>query len=121
VAAFVEEELIFFSKEVAEQFGRVLTVVGATTEVAYVYGGGAGPVKDHLYAALLAKATEMNSDDAFPTLYLDSSYSRHLNREGLYIAAETVERKVAAAAGAARGKRSAGADAKSKELAGAAV
>ena len=41
VAAFVEEELSFFAKEVAEQFGRVLTVVGATTEVAYVYGGGA--------------------------------------------------------------------------------
>jgi plasmid segregation protein ParM len=119
VAAFVDEELSFFAKEVAEQFGRVLTVVGATTEVAYVYGGGAGPVKDHLYPALLAKATEMNSEDAFPTLYLDSSYSRHLNREGLYIAAETVERKVAAATGAARGKRSA--DAKSKELAGAAV
>lgn len=119
VRAFVEEEMIFFAKEVAEQFGRVLTVVGATTEVAYVYGGGAGPVKNHLYPALLAKATEMNSEDAFPTLYLDSSYSRHLNREGLYIAAETVERKAAAAAGATRGKRSAGD--KSKELAGAAV
>lgn len=110
VRAFVEEEMAFFAKEVAEQFGRVLTVVGATTEVAYVYGGGAGPVKDHLYPALLAKATEMNSDDAFPTLYLDSSYSRHLNREGLYIAAETVERKAAANAGASRGKRSAAAD-----------
>ena len=78
-------------------------------------------MKDHLYPVLLAKATEMNSDDAFPTLYLDSSYSRHLNREGLYIAAETVERKAAAS----RGKRVAGtaatASAKGKELAGAAV
>lgn len=119
VAAFVEEEMSFFAKEVAEQFGRVLTVVGATTEVAYVYGGGAGPVKDHLYPKLLAKATEMNSEDAFPVLYLDSSYSRHLNREGLFIAAETVERKAAAG----RGKRSAGTAgaAKGKELAGAAV
>lgn len=116
VAAFVEEELSFFAKEVAEQFGRVLTVVGATTEVAYVYGGGAGPVKQHLYPALLAKATEMNSDDAFPTLYLDSSYSRHLNREGLFLAAETVERKVAAAG---RGKRST--DSKAKAPAGAAA
>ena len=104
VAAFVQEEMVFFAKEVAEQFGRVLTVVGATTEVAYVYGGGAGPVKGYLYPALLAKATEMNSDEAFPTLYLDSSYSRHLNREGLFIAAKTVEANAAAAA--AKPKRS---------------
>ncbi|WP_077490719.1 ParM/StbA family protein [Sinomonas mesophila] len=109
VAQFVEEEMLFFSKEVAEQFGRVLAVVGATTEVAYVYGGGSGPVKDFLYPALLAKATEMNSEDAFPTLYLDSSYSRHLNREGLYIAALTVEDRETSAAPASttRGKRSA--------------
>lgn len=120
VAQFVEEEMLFFSKEVAEQFGRVLAVVGATTEVAYVYGGGAGPVKKHLYPGLLAKATEMNSEDSFPTLYLDSSYSRHLNREGLYIAAETVERKAGLSAAAPRsGKRSTGS--KDKELAGAAV
>lgn len=106
VAQFVDEEMRFFAKEVAERFGRVLAVVGATTEVAYVFGGGAGPVKAHLYPALLAKATEMNSVDAFPTLYLDSSYSRNLNREGLYIAAESVESQ-AGAAPAAKGKRSA--------------
>lgn len=115
VAAFVEEEMVFFAREVAEQFGRVLTVVGATTEVAYVYGGGAGPVKGHLYPELLAKATEMNSDDAFPTLYLDSSYSRHLNREGLFIAAETVERNAAEAA-APKAKRN---QSRSGQLAGA--
>ncbi len=118
VSRFVEEEMLFFAKEVAQQFGRLLAVIGATTEVAYVYGGGAGPVKDHLYPALLAKATEMNSDDSFPTLYLDSSYSRHLNREGLYIAAETVEREVGLAP-ATKGKRSA--VAKDKERADAAV
>lgn len=109
VMGFVDEETMFFAKEVAEQFGRVLAVVGATTEVAYVYGGGAGAgaVKDYLYSALLAKAAEMNSEDSFPTLYLDSSYSRHLNREGLYIAAESVERKAHVTASAtAPGKRS---------------
>lgn len=111
VARFVDEEMMFFSKDVAEQFGRVLAVVGAQTEVSYVYGGGSGPVKNHLYPALLAKATEMNSEDSFPTLYLDSSYSRHLNREGLYIAAKTVEERALASAATSnvRGKRSAGA------------
>lgn len=114
VAAFVDEEMLFFAKDVAEQFGRVLAVVGATTEVAYVYGGGAGPVKHHLYPALLAKSTEMNSDDAFPVLYLDSGYSRHLNREGLFIAVQAVENAANQAAAAVNagaavtGKRTAG-------------
>lgn len=37
--------------------------------------------------------------------YLDSSYSKYLNREGLYTASETVERKAgAAAAGKRRGR-----------------
>jgi hypothetical protein len=59
----------------------------------------------------------------FPTLYLDSSYSRHLNREGLYIAAEAVERKTdAAPAPASRGKRSVrDTGSEDKELAAAAV
>lgn len=118
VAQFVDEEMRFFAKEVTERFGRVLAVVGATTEVAYVFGGGAGPVKPHLYPALLAKATEMNSVDSFPTLYLDSSYSRNLNREGLYIAAQAVEER-AGAASAGNGKRSARSG--EKKLAEAAV
>jgi plasmid segregation protein ParM len=69
----------------------------------------------------------MNSEDAFPTLYLDSSYSRHLNREGLYIAAETVERNAKADATPApaptsRGKRSVReTGSEDKELAAAAV
>jgi len=34
--------------------------------------------------------SRMNSASAFPVLYLDASYSRHLNREGLFIAAQTL-------------------------------
>ncbi|MFE4195437.1 hypothetical protein ACFRJ9_06215 [Paenarthrobacter sp. NPDC056912] len=122
VKAFVDEETMFFAKEVAEQFGRVLAVVGATTEVAYVYGGGAGAgaVKEYLYNALLAKAAEMNSEDSFPTLYLDSSYSRHLNREGLYIAAETVEHRAVAGPTSKRSSKRASV-VESQELADAAV
>lgn len=90
VKSHVDAEAELFAREVADQFGRVLAVVGATTEVAYVYGGGAGALKDVLYPLLLAKVTEMNGPDSFPVLYLDSSYSRHLNREGLYVAAKSV-------------------------------
>jgi plasmid segregation protein ParM len=93
VESFVHSEIEFFADNVAEQFGRLLAVVGPLTEVAYVYGGGSGPIKEALYPKLLAKVAEMSGDDesAFPVLYLDASYSRHLNREGLYIAAEAIE------------------------------
>lgn len=93
VSEFVDEEIIFFAREVADQLGRVLSVVGPSTEVIYVYGGGSGPVKEILYPALLKKVKEMTGlDDGIPVLYLDASYSRNLNREGLYIAAEALER-----------------------------
>lgn len=84
VARYVDREAEFFARSVADQFGKVLRVVGATTEVCFVFGGGSGPVKDVLYPLLLSKVAEMNTEDAMPVLYLDSSYSRSLNREGLY-------------------------------------
>lgn len=95
VTGFVEQESEFFVREIAEAFGAVLADVGATTEVAYVFGGGSGPLREKLHTALLDKAAEMNSDDAFPVLYLDSSYSRKLNRQGLMIAARTVAKRSA--------------------------
>lgn len=66
-------------------FQNVLAQAGAATEVVYVYGGGSGPLKEQLYPALRAVAGDV------PVLYLDSSYSRHLNREGLYLAARVAE------------------------------
>ena len=84
-AGFVEEEASYLVDEIVSAFGDVLAQAGATTEVVYVYGGGSGPIKALLHAALLKAAGDV------PVLYLDSSYSRHLNREGLYIAARHVE------------------------------
>lgn len=92
VMRFVNEEKAFFAGEVAEEFGRVLSTVGAVTEVAYVYGGGANAMKETLYPYLMDKVTEMNGQFALPVLYLESSYSRHLNRQGLFIAANAMER-----------------------------
>lgn len=88
VRAYVDREIEFFARAVSDQFGRVLSVVGATTEVVFVFGGGSGPVKDALYPLLLSKVAEMNTEDAMPVLYLDASYSRSLNREGLYSIAQ---------------------------------
>lgn len=93
VKEYVDQETRFFVNEVIEKLSGVLRNVGAVTEVMYVYGGGSGPIKDVLYPALLTKVQEMNSVDAFPVLYLDAQYSRHLNREGLFIAVKTVEER----------------------------
>ncbi|MFF8918015.1 hypothetical protein ACF08M_33115 [Streptomyces sp. NPDC015032] len=98
-AGFVEDEAIYLVDEIVSSFGDVLSQAGATTEVVYVYGGGSGPIKHLLHPALLKAAGDV------PVLYLDSSYSRHLNREGLYIAARHVEQQALAAAKPA-GKRS---------------
>ena len=42
-------------------------------------GGGAGSIKEQLHPAPLTVAGDI------PVLCLDSRYSRHLNREGLYL------------------------------------
>lgn len=84
-AGFVEDEAGYLVDEIVSAFTDVLSQAGAMTEVVYVYGGGAGPIRDLLHPALLAAAGDI------PVLYLDSGYSRHLNREGLYIAARHVE------------------------------
>ena len=52
-------------------------------EVVYVYGGGASPLRDALYPKLCELFNEYQID--VPILYLDSTYSRFLNREGLYL------------------------------------
>lgn len=84
-AGFVADEAEYLVQEIAGMFQNVLAQAGAATEVVYVYGGGSGPLKEQLYPALRAVAGDV------PVLYLDSSYSRHLNREGLYLAARVAE------------------------------
>lgn len=89
VKKYVDSQAEFFCEEVTREFGRVMAAggIGASTEAVYVYGGGAGAVKDILYPMLLAKAKEINGEDAPVVLYLDPMYSRNLNREGLFLGA----------------------------------
>lgn len=83
-SGFVAEEAEYLCDEIGARLEDVLAEVGGTTEVVYVYGGGSGPIKEIL-RPLLQKAA-----GGIPVLYLDASYSRHLNREGLYLAANAV-------------------------------
>ncbi|QXV57420.1 hypothetical protein [Amycolatopsis sp. TNS106] len=82
--ALVAPDVKYLVEAIGSIFDEVLAASGESTEAVYVYGGGSGPIKDLLYPALLGIAGDV------PVLYLDASYSRHLNREGLYIAARAV-------------------------------
>lgn len=94
-SGYVDEEAEYLAAEIGSRFEGVLAEVGGTTEVVYVYGGGSGPIKVILRPVLQKAA------GGIPILYLDAGYSRHLNREGLYLAARTAEQKAAQKKGAA--------------------
>lgn len=89
----VDEEISAFVNDVAMQFSKIMDRSGSYIEVVYVYGGGATPVRNELYPALLEKARSFgNGEVLYPILYLDSRYSRYLNREGLYFMAEKLSK-----------------------------
>ena len=77
-----DDEAGYLVEQIVSRFTDVLSQAGAMTEVVYVYGGGSGPIKHRLHTALLEATGHQ-----IPVLYLDAAYSRHFNREGLYIAA----------------------------------
>lgn len=98
----VDEEIEGFSMEVSQEFRKILSRVGSYVEVIYVYGGGANAVKEMLYPKLIETARGFGAANAaYPILYLDSRYSRYLNREGLYLITEQVEAMQASQNGAA--------------------
>ena len=71
-------------------FRSVISRVGSYTEVVYVYGGGSAPVMDTLYPMLISVAKSLGGEDVtYPILYLESNYSRSLNREGLFLIAQS--------------------------------
>lgn len=79
-----------FSKELSREFIKVLSVLGAAgVDVVYIYGGGATPIKKWLQKDIIEAAKLVGKGELmFPILYLDSRYSRYLNREGLFIIAD---------------------------------
>lgn len=89
VQDIVDEEISSFVNEVSMQFSKIMNRVGSYVEVVYIYGGGATPVRNELYPVLMDKARAFGGGEVlYPVLYLDSRYSRYLNRKGLYVVAE---------------------------------
>lgn len=92
VMTIVNEEIEGFCVEVINQFRGVMDRIGSYAEVVYVYGGGATPVKDRLYPALLKVSEDLGGKEySYPILYLGSNVTRCLNRDGLFIAAKQVQ------------------------------
>lgn len=91
VSGVVESEMDGFAQDVAMEFSKLMSRIGADVEVIYVYGGGATPLKSVLYSKLVEVSRKLGGGDiSYPILYLDSRYSRKLNREGLYSVAEKI-------------------------------
>jgi len=87
--AVVNAESMTLVDSIVKEFTRILNKANGQIEVVYVYGGGASPLKEMLYPALIQAAQSFSAGDEFPIMYLDSRYSRFLNREGLFQLAMT--------------------------------
>lgn len=86
VMTYVEKEINIFVRDVIKEYTNIFRKVGIRTDVVYVYGGGANSVQEYLYP-MLNRASVLDDNMSVPVIYLDSNYSRDLNRNGLYEAA----------------------------------
>lgn len=94
VAGIVDEEIDGFVSEIEMKYRELMGSVGVNIDLVYVYGGGATPVRHKLYPALLQVAQDFGGVDmTAPILYLDSRYSRNLNRNGLYVLANLLTQR----------------------------
>lgn len=87
--------------ELANAIIRKLTKIKAKMpqlDAIFVYGGGATPVKEYLYPQLIKNAViGTNSDLMVPVIYMNSNYSRFLNREGLFTVANAIAEAISTA------------------------
>lgn len=80
---YVDEQVQLFVRDLMKEFSNIYRKVGANIDAVYIYGGGATAVCSALYPAVLAEVAD-ETGESIPVIYLDSSYSRDLNRTGLY-------------------------------------
>lgn len=73
-------------RDIRSVFTDVFRKVGQRTQVVWVYGGGATPMQKNLEPVMIAE-TKVGAGQNIPILWMDSTYSRNLNRNGLFDAA----------------------------------
>lgn len=79
---------------VNEIVGKLQDILGSKVQVAFVYGGGAYPMREILYPKLIeATRPYAGIKEDYPILYLGNTYSQNLNREGLFIMANAYRPK----------------------------
>ena len=83
VQKILDDEIVVFTRDIIKEFSSIFRKIGARTDVIYVYGGGASPVRKTLYPQLI-EAVKLDDNNSVPVIYLDSAYSRDLNRSGLF-------------------------------------
>lgn len=82
----VEKHKPIFVRDIRTAYTNIFHKVGQRTQVIWVYGGGATPMQKDLLPVIEAES-QLGGDNMVPILWMDSSYSRNLNRNGLYEAA----------------------------------
>ena len=94
VKAVVDAEVENFVIGVEKQFASVVDKVGLTTEIVYLFGGGATAIHESLMKTLNERSVKFGGTEALlPVLCLASEYSRYLNRDGLYLVADMLDRQ----------------------------
>lgn len=88
VKAIVQNHITNLVESIAVDFSTAMSKAGAVIEVVYIYGGGATPIRDELYRKLM-ETMRVNQQENVIVLYMDSAWSRYLNREGLLYVAES--------------------------------
>lgn len=73
-----------FADSISGEISKVFNKVSGYIEVIFVFGGGATPLEWTLFSKLQARIAEFGKDNLLPIVYLDSSFSRFLNVQGLY-------------------------------------
>lgn len=82
----IDQHKPILARDIRQAFTEVFRKVGQRTQVIFGYGGGSNPMQD-VMMPILAKETKVGGDENIPVLWMNSEYSRFLNRLGLYYAA----------------------------------
>lgn len=88
----IDDNADVFARDVIAEYTHVMRRTKLTSDVVWVYGGGADAVRDILWPKLV-EASKLDDDIYTPVIYLSSGLSRTLNRDGLFSVALTLARK----------------------------
>lgn len=83
---YIDKQVRVYTRDIMKEYSNIFRKVGLRTDAIYVYGGGANHIREILYPMLI-EASTLDNGHCLPVIYLDSAYSRDLNRNGLFEAA----------------------------------